>query len=84
MSAGHEVRLPMIQPRCCRTKYCGEEKSLLATGPVRKTNVCGTVKVSDPAIRAAARRRVRKSRGEHAAQRHRVASMKESRRIIRD
>ena len=58
--------VPMIHPRRCRTMESGELKSLLETMPVRSQNICGVLKVSEAEIKSAARRRVRKSRGEQA------------------
>ena len=48
----------------------GELKSLLETIPVLSQNTCGALNASEAEIRSAARRRVRKSRGEHARTRH--------------
>src|ERR1039457_470661 len=42
----------------------GELKSLLETIPVLSQNTCGVLNASEAEIRSAARRRVRKSRGE--------------------
>src|ERR1035437_783063 len=42
----------------------GELKSLLETIPVLSQNTCGALNASEAEIRSAARRRVRKSRGE--------------------
>src|ERR1700751_1798265 len=75
-SGGQGVIEPMIQPWCCSTRYCGEAKSLLETGPMRSQNCWGLVNASEPAIRVAARRRVKKSRGVHAVSAQSVARMK--------
>src|SRR6185369_13194072 len=52
--------------------------------PVRSQNNCVVLKVSEPAIRSVASRRVRKSRGEQATVRHNTAKMKAAcrRRIL--
>jgi hypothetical protein len=62
--------IPMIQPRRWSTIESGELNSLLETEPVFSQNTCAALKTSDPEIRSAARRRVRKSRGEQATVRH--------------
>src|ERR1700682_485775 len=62
--AGHLCWVPMIHPRCCNTMKSGELKSWLETMPVLSQNNCGALNVSEVEIKSAARRRVRKSRGE--------------------
>ena len=66
----------MIHPRCCSTTYCGEEKSLPETGPMRSQNCCCWLNISEPAMSVEARRRVRKSRGEHAVSMHSDTAMR--------
>src|ERR1700693_361174 len=44
--------------------------------PVRSQNNCVILKVSEPAMRSVASRRVRKSRGEQATVKHNTAKMK--------
>src|SRR5208282_5409718 len=61
---GHLCSVPMIHPRRCNTIESGELKSLLETRPVLSQNNCGVLNASEPEIKSAARRRVRKSRGE--------------------
>src|SRR5258708_35697834 len=61
--AGHFSCVPMIHPRCCNTMESGELKSWLETMPVLSQNNCGALNVSEVEIKAAARRRLRKSRG---------------------
>src|SRR5436309_2613781 len=68
--AGHFCCVPIIHPWRCRTSESGELKSLLETMPVLSQNTCGALKASDAEIRSAARRRVRKSRGEQAVAKH--------------
>src|SRR6266478_2681821 len=68
--AGHVCWVPMIHPRCCNTRESGEVKSLLETMPVRSQNSCGALNAPEAEIKSAARRRVRKSRGEQARPRH--------------
>src|SRR5882724_89933 len=68
--AGHFCCVPMIHPWCCKTSESGELKSLLETMPVLSQNTCGALKASDPEMRSAARRLLRKSRGEHAGAKH--------------
>src|SRR5208337_2405756 len=63
-SGGHFCSVPMIQPRRCNTMKSGELKSLLETMPVLSQNNCGALNASEAEIKSAARRRVRKSRGE--------------------
>src|SRR5271169_7247503 len=65
MPAGHFCSVPMIHPRRCSTIKSGELKSLLETMPVLSQNNCGDLDASEAEIKSAARRRVRKSRGEH-------------------
>src|SRR5215469_31805 len=48
---------------------------------MRSQNCCGAVNVSEPAIRAEARRRVRKSRGEHATKQPNSVRMRLTLRI---
>ena len=48
----------------------GELKSLLETMPVLSQNNCGALNWSEAEIKSAARRRVRKSRGEQPRLRH--------------
>jgi hypothetical protein len=48
----------------------GELKSWLETIPVLSQNNCGALNVSEVEIKSAARRRVRKSRGEQAGVMH--------------
>src|SRR5258706_2806768 len=67
--AGHFSCVPMIHPRCCNTMESGELKSWLETMPVLSQNNCGALNVSEVEIKSAARRRVRKSRGEQARSR---------------
>src|SRR6266849_9111593 len=62
--AGHLCSVPMIHPRRCSTMKSGELKSWLETMPVLSQNNCGALNVSEVEIKSAARRRVRKSRGE--------------------
>jgi hypothetical protein len=54
----------MIHPRRCNTMESGELKSLLETMPVLSQNNCGALNAPEAEIKSAARRRVRKSRGE--------------------
>src|ERR1039458_1991828 len=61
---GHFCSVPMIHPRRRSTMDSGELKSLLETMPVLSQNNWGALKVSEAEIKSAARRRVRKSRGE--------------------
>ena len=61
---GHFCSVPIIHPRRCNTIDSGELKSLLETMPVLSQSNCGALKVSEAEIKSAARRRVRKSRGE--------------------
>src|ERR1700677_847349 len=68
--AGHFCSVPMIHPRRCSTMESGELKSLLETMPVRSQNNCGALNASEAEIKSAARRRVRKSRGEQPSPRH--------------
>src|SRR6266853_6010016 len=68
--AGHLCSVPMIHPRRCSTMKSGELKSWLETIPVLSQNNCGALNVSEVEIKSAARRRVRKSRGEQPIQRH--------------
>src|SRR6266446_3206258 len=68
--AGHLCSVPMIHPRCCSPTKSGELKSWLETMPVLSQNNCGALNVSEVEIKSAARRRVRKSRGEQAGARH--------------
>jgi hypothetical protein len=44
----------------------GELKSRLETTPVLSQKICGSIKAGEVEMRSAARRRVRKSRGEQA------------------
>src|SRR5216684_2855138 len=67
---GHFCSVPMIHPRRCSTMKSGELKSWLETMPVLSQNNCGALNVSEVEIKSAARRRVRKSRGEQPKQRH--------------
>src|SRR5712692_7133353 len=60
----------MIHPWRCKTSESGELKSLLETMPVLSQNTCGALKASDAEMRSAARRLVRKSRGEQADAKH--------------
>ncbi len=68
--AGHCCLVPMIHPRRCNTMKSGELKSLLETMPVLSQNNCGALNASEAEIKSAARRRVRKSRGEQPRARH--------------
>ena len=45
---------------------------------MRSQNCCCAVKTSEPAMRVEARRRVRKSRGEHAVSKHSDTAMRQS------
>src|ERR1700678_4769087 len=72
MAGGHTALVAEIQPRCCSTRYSGERESSFDTTPVRNWNCCGLRKGSESAIRSAARRRVRKSRGEQEQSRRRA------------
>src|ERR1700686_2264851 len=65
--AGHFCSLPMIQPRRFKTIISGELKSLLETRPLLNQNNCGVLNVAEAETKSAARRRVRKSRGEQPA-----------------
>ena len=68
--AGHLCSVPMTHPRCCNTTKSGELKSWFETMPVLSQNNCGALNVSEVEIKSAARRRVRKSRGEQPRARH--------------
>src|ERR1700694_3284864 len=67
---GHLCSVPMIHPRRCSTMKSGELKSWLETMPVLSQNNCGALNVSEVEIKSAARRRVRKSRGEQPKSTH--------------
>src|SRR5271156_840809 len=67
---GHFCSVPMIHPRRCSTIESGELKSLLETRPVLSQNNCGVLNGSEAEIKSAARRRVRKSRGEQPRAEH--------------
>src|SRR5437868_3230953 len=69
-AGGHLAAVPLIHPACCRTRYSGERYSLLEITPIRSQNSCTVLKLGEAAMRSAARRRVRKSRGEQPASRH--------------
>src|SRR5258708_20634255 len=68
--AGHFSCVPMIHPRCCNTMESGELKSLLETMPGLSQNNCGALNAPEAEIKSAARRRVRKSRGEQPRSRY--------------
>ena len=72
--AGHFCGVPMIQPRRCKTMDSGELKSLFETMPVRSQNICDCLNASEVEIKSAARRRVRKSRGEQAGMEHNMTA----------
>src|SRR5258708_30775055 len=80
--AGHCCWVPMIHPRCCNTMESGELKSLLETMPVLSQNNCGALNAPEVEIKSAARRRVRKSRGEQA--RSRQSTSKHSKALRSD
>src|SRR6202158_4236445 len=67
---GHLCSVPLIHPRRCNTTKSGELKSWLETMPVLSQNNCGALNVSEVEIKAAARRRVRKSREEQPTSMH--------------
>jgi len=72
----------MIHPRRCKTMDSGELKSLLETMPVLSQNICGDLNVSEAEIKSEARRRERKSRGEHPAARIDKARLDEARHNV--
>src|SRR5208337_595254 len=73
---GQAALVPEIQPRCCSARDSGERKSSFEITPVRNRNCCGARKVSERSIRSAARRRVRKSRGEQDGSKSRARMLR--------